>query len=101
MPVRRSIRARTPSVRLNPLPEAAAARSLCPRENMVFTGEATNAEEGAMPGRESVHGPLKVSRPLPPPGASDPLTPGSVDNVIVARGEGSAWQGEPPVTTGI
>ena len=100
LPVRRSSRARTPSVRLMLLPEA-PARSHCPVRDVHSPAKLRTIEEAVATDKGSVPGALQVSSARPQPGVGDGPSTDLVEDVPVARGEESTRSAEPTETTGI
>ena len=70
LPVRRSSRARTPSVRLMPLPEAPPS-SHCPVRDVQSPAKPRTIGKAAAPDTGSVHGALQVSSARPQLGVGD------------------------------
>ena len=98
LPVRRSSRARTPYVRLMPLPEA-PARSYCPVRDVHSPAKPRTMEKAAAPDKGSVPDALQVSSARPQPGVGDGPATDLVEDVPVARGEESTRSAEPTETT--
>ena len=88
LPVRRSNHARTPSVRLLPLPEA-PARSHCPVLEVQSPAKPRTIVKAAAPDARSVHSALQFSSARPQMGVGDGPATDLVENVPVARGQGS------------